>query len=58
MSKLQNIFIFFLHIIVKCNPEEKLEKKFNHFLFILWWLGVYLYEKNTCPGVFKNTNIF
>jgi hypothetical protein len=44
MSKLQKIFKMFLHIMVKHNPEKKIEKK-NHFLFILWWLGVYLHEK-------------
>jgi hypothetical protein len=52
MPKLQKIFTRFLHIMVK-KPKNN-----NHFLFILWWLGVYLHEKNTCHDILKNANMF
>jgi hypothetical protein len=55
MSKLQKIFTMVLHIMVKRNPKNRIKK--NHFLFILWWLGVYLHENNTCNDVLKNANI-
>jgi len=49
----------FLNIMIKHNPQKKIEKKIIHFLFILWWLGIYLHEENTCHGhIQKNANIF
>jgi hypothetical protein len=56
MPKLPKVFTMSLHIMVKHNPKIIMGK--NHFLFILWWLGVYLHEKNTCHDIFKNANIF
>jgi hypothetical protein len=48
----------FLHITIKHKPKKRVEKKFNHFLFILWWLGIYLHEENTCHvRILKNANI-
>jgi len=57
MSKLQKIFKMFLHIMVKHNPEKKVEKKI---IFSLYYGGLeYIcMKKETCHSVFKNENIF
>jgi hypothetical protein len=37
----------FLQIMIKHNFKKRIEKK----ILILWWLGVYLHEKNTCHSL-------
>jgi hypothetical protein len=57
MSKLQKIFIMFLHTMVKHNPKKTIEKKLIIFSLYYGNLEYICMKKNTCHDILKNENI-